>query len=70
MSATVTKNELHVLKCAAFHRGGWRPFKGVWATAARLERQGLLKECGFSVMPPNVEYVITDDGMAVVEANR
>ena len=55
-------NEHRVLKCAAFRNDGWLPFPGGLAAARRLQRQGLLAECGVSAMPPHVLFVVTDQG--------
>jgi DNA-binding PadR family transcriptional regulator len=42
--------------------GAWRPWRGVYSRARRLEKNGLLKKAGMSSMPPHIVYVLTDKG--------
>lgn len=42
--------------------GTWRPWRGMYARARRLAKDGFLKVAGTSAMPPHVLYVITDKG--------
>lgn len=44
------------------NRGAWRPWRGSYARARRLAKEGLLQKAGICVMPPYVVYVMTDEG--------
>jgi hypothetical protein len=62
------QNDLLVLESCAVRPSGWRPFRGAYAAACRLEAQGLIQQCGTDVMPPYVLYVITDKGRKTLAA--
>lgn len=61
-------NDDDVLKQIAFRAGSWLPYHGAHAAAKRLEKRGLVKQSGFSIMPPHVLYTVTDAGAAAVKS--
>lgn len=59
------------LELASFrNRYGWRPIDGLLSAARRLERRGLLAECGTCSMPPYVLYSITEAGRAALSTDE
>jgi hypothetical protein len=67
--STTAKNQLDVLEAAALEakRGGtYRPLRGQYTAARRLERRGYLKEAGTSAMWPHYLFVITAAGERVL----
>jgi len=51
------------LLATAATRDTVRPWHGTFGTAERLEKRGLLKDAGVSVMPPYKLYAITEAGL-------
>lgn len=45
----------------------WLPWRGSYARAKRLLKQGLLQQAGIAAMPPHVLYVLTDKGREEME---
>lgn len=45
----------------------WRPWRGAYARAKRLCKNGLLLKAGIAAMPPHVVYVISDKGKEELE---
>jgi hypothetical protein len=46
---------------------GWLPWRGSFARANRLRRNGLVQKAGTAAMPPHVLYVLTDKGREEIE---
>ena len=60
---TTNREDLELLEAAEREAPGtWLPWRGSYAGAKRLCKNGLLKKAGIAAMPPHVLYVVTDKG--------
>jgi hypothetical protein len=68
---TNDEKDTRLLRSAATEkRDTFQPWRGEYARAARLCRQGLLREAGICMTPPYKLYVLTDAGRAALQASK